>query len=259
VALNKHSPVPLYYQLAEQIREQIRSGELGPGEQLPSERLLSEHHAISRMTVRQAVAYLVREGVLVARHGLGTFVAEPKLTYDALHLLGFTEEIMQLGGRAVSHVLEQRRASPPPRVAEGLRLAPGDAVVTIVRLRLSDATPLLLETIYVPEGLCPGLEREDLATRSLYGVLEARFGVRLTRARQMLEATVANDYEAGLFGVAPGAAMILLEGVTYDDRDRPAEYFKAIYRGDRFKFAFDSERGAADVRASAPKLSVVLA
>ncbi|HWQ15580.1 MAG TPA: GntR family transcriptional regulator [Roseiflexaceae bacterium] len=259
MALNKHSPVPLYYQLAEQIREQIRSGALGPGEQLPSERVLSEQHAISRMTVRQALAYLVREGALVARHGLGTFVAEPKLTYDALHLLGFTEEIMRLGGTAVSQVLEQRITLPPPRVAQGLDLAPGAEVVAIVRLRLSDATPLLLETIYMPAALCPGLEQEDLATHSLYAVLEARFGLRLRRARQVLEATVANDYEAGLFGIARGTPMILLEGVTYDDRERPAEYFKAIYRGDRFKFAFDSERGTVAAPASASKLSVVLA
>lgn len=95
MALDKSSPIPLYYQLAELIRERIQSGELKPGDQLPSERDLSEQVAISRMTVRQAVAYLVREGTLVVKPGVGTFVAEPKLTYDALHLLGFTEEMIR--------------------------------------------------------------------------------------------------------------------------------------------------------------------
>jgi GntR family transcriptional regulator len=259
VSLNKHSPVPLYYQLAEHIREQIRSGGLRPGDQLPSERLLSERHAISRMTVRQAVAYLVREGALTARHGLGTFVAEPKLTYDALHLLGFTEEIMRRGGTAVSRVLEQGRAALPAGVAEGLELPAGEAAIRLVRLRLSGETPLLLETTYVPAALCPGLENEDLAAQSLYAVLEARYGLRLTRARYRLEATVANSYEAELFGVPAGAAMVLLEGVAYDERGRSAEYFKAIYRGDRVSFAFESERGAARDPAAGPRLSVVLA
>jgi GntR family transcriptional regulator len=259
VALNKRSPVPLYYQLAEQIREQIRSGRLQPGDQLASERLLSEQHAISRMTVRQALAYLTREGVLMARHGLGTFVAEPKHTYDALHLLGFTEEVMQRGGTAVSQVLEQRCVTPPPRVADGLRLSPGGPVTEIVRLRLWDETPLLLETTYVPATLCPGLETEDLATQSLYAVMESRYSVRVVRSQQTLEATIANDFEAQLFSVALGTPMILLEGVTYDDRGRPAEYCKAVYRGDRFKFSFESERGVSSEQPRAPRLSVVLA
>ena len=125
MALNKHSPIPLYYQLVELIKEQIRFGELKPGDQIPAERVLSELHGISRMTTRQAVAYLVREGALVARHGLGTFVAEPKLTHDALHLLGFTEEIMHRGGQAVSRVIEQALVPASARVAAELQPAGG--------------------------------------------------------------------------------------------------------------------------------------
>ncbi|HEU5102893.1 MAG TPA: GntR family transcriptional regulator [Roseiflexaceae bacterium] len=260
IVLDKHSPIPLYYQLAELIKEQIRSGELKPGAQLPAERTLSEQHAISRMTARQAISYLTREGTLIARHGLGTFVAEPKLTHDALHLLGFTEEIMQRGGKAISQVLEQALALPPLRVASELQLAPGEQVVKIVRLRLSDTMPLLLETTYIPASICPALTDEDLSIQSLYALLERRCGVRLKRARQTLEATVANEYESGLFGVAPGMAMILLEGVTYDERDRPTEYFKAIYRGDRFKFTFESERSVWVYDAPGmPRVSILLA
>jgi GntR family transcriptional regulator len=256
--LNKNSPIPLYYQLAELIKEQIRGGELRPGDQLPAERALSEQHTISRMTARQAIAYLIREGALVARHGLGTFVAEPKLTHDALHLLGFTEEIMQRGGSAVSRVLEQAVMQPPARVAAELRIASEEMVVKIVRLRLSDTTPLLLETSFVPLALCPALQHEDMAVRSLYGVLERQCGIILKCARQTLEATVANDYESQLFGVAPGTPMILLEGVTADDRDRPVEYFKAVYRGDRFKFAFESDRSVWMAPPDMPRVNIVL-
>ena len=260
MALNKHSPIPLYYQLVELIKEQIRFGELKPGDQIPAERVLSELHGISRMTTRQAVAYLVREGALVARHGLGTFVAEPKLTHDALHLLGFTEEIMHRGGQVISRVIEQALVPASARVAAELQLAPGEQALRIVRLRLSNGTPLLLETIFLPGALCPALEREDLETQSLYAVLGQRCGLRLKRARQTLEATVANDYEAQLFGVAPGTAMILLEGVTDDEQNRPTEYFKAIYRGDRFKFSFESERNAWELDAPGmPRVGIVLA
>jgi GntR family transcriptional regulator len=257
--LNKQSPIPLYYQLAELIREQILQGEFQPGDQLPAERLLSEQHGISRMTTRQAITYLVRDGVLVARHGLGTFVAEPKLTYDALHLLGFTEEIMRRGGKAVSRLLEQRVVPALPHTAAELRIAPGDAVVKIVRLRLSDATPLLLETIFVPVAICPALQHEDMAQRSLYGVLEQQCGLILKRARQTLEATVANDYERQLFDIALATPMILLEGVTADEQNRPVEYFKAVYRGDRFKFAFESDRSVwKETLPGMPRVNIVL-
>lgn len=259
MALNKASPIPLYYQLAELLREQIRTGELKSGDQLPPERMLSEHHGISRMTARQAIAYLLRDGSLITKHGLGTFVAEPKLTYNAFHLLSFTEEIVQHGGYAVSQVLEQHVVVAPPRVARELALASEAPVVKIVRLRLADDVPLVLETIFVSSARCPGLEGENLAERSLYNVLDQVYGITLKRARQTLEATVANAYERELFAVPLDMPMILLEGITADEQDQPVEYFKAVYRGDRFKFAYESERSAFAPSVSMPRLSILLA
>jgi GntR family transcriptional regulator len=211
------------------------------------------------MTARQAIAFLVREGVVIARHGLGTFVAEPKLTHDALHLLGFSEEITRQGGSPISRVIEQSLEAPPARVGAALQLRPGDMATRMVRLRLADDTPLLLETSYISAALCPELHHQELAAQSLYAVLEQRYGLHLRRARQTLEATVANDYEAKLFGITPGAAMILLESIACDERDRPIEYAKAIYRGDRFKFTFVSERGAWSAEPAGAQVSVVLA
>jgi len=259
MALNKTSPVPLYYQLAELLREQIRSGELRAGAQLPSERVLSERYVISRNTARQALAYLIHEGTVVARHGLGTFVAEPKLTHDMLHLRGFTEEMTQHGGQVSSRVLEHEARVAPPQVAASLQIRPAAPVARLVRLRLLDETPLLLETSFVPLALCPGLEHEDMATQSLYSVLEQRYSLRLTRSRQTLEAVVADAFEAELFRIPLGAPLFLLESLIVDDLERPIEYAKTVYRGDRFKFAFESERAAVSDAMSSAQISLVLA
>lgn len=259
MSLNKNSPIPLYYQLAELLREQIRTGELQPGDQVPPERVLSERYHISRMTTRQAIAYLTREGSIISEHGRGTFVAEPKLTFDAFHLLGFTEAIIQHGGKPISRVLEQEIVAAPARVATDLALGAQQQVVKIVRLRLADSTPMLLETIYISAALCPGLEREDLAARSLYSVMEQQYGITISRARQTLEATVANEYESQLFAMPVGTPMILLEAITSDAGNRPVEYAKAVYRGDRFKFAYESERSAVSSAHAMPRLSIVLA
>ncbi len=260
LAVDKRSPVPLYSQLAELIKERIRHGDLRPGDQLPAERELAEQAGISRMTARQAIAYLVREGVLIVKHGSGTFVAEPKLTYDALHLLGFTEEMMRRGAHVTSRVLVQDVVAPPPHVAENLALGTQDAVIQIDRLRLLDEAPLLLEASFIPAALCPGLEREDLATQSLYAVLMERYHLRLEHARQTLVAVLPSSYERQLLGVEPHTPMILLEGTTYLSTGAPVEYFKALYRGDRFEFQLASRRdGAAGEAPAAARLSVVLA
>ena len=258
LALDKTSPVPLYYQLAEAIKEQIHAGTLVPNAQVPPERELSEQTGISRMTARQAIAFLVRDGTLVVKPGVGTFVAEPKVTYQALHLLGFTEESMQRGSVVTSRVMELEIVQPPAGVCAGLNLGDGDMATKIVRLRESGETPLLLETTYVPLELCPTLRYEDLAETSLYMVMEQRYGLRLARAHQTFEAVGANDYESGLFGVVQGAALVLLEGVTYLDDGRPAEYFKAVYRGDRIKFELDSYRMLPTQAQVTPQVSLRL-
>lgn len=259
MSLDKNHPIPLYYQLVELLREQIQSGDLKPGDRLPSERELSEQVGISRMTVRQAVAFLSQDGTLVVQPGVGTFVAEPKLVHDTLHLLGFTEEMTRQGGTVSSRVLEQSLTVPPTYVANALNMQSGEEAVRIIRLRISEETPLLLETSYVPSQLCPGLENEDLESQSLYGLLQNRYDLKLESTRQTVEATIANDYEVQLFGVESGMAMILLEGLTYAEPGLPIEYVKAIYRGDRFKFELISDQQAlASETAGAHRVSVLI-
>lgn len=77
--INKHSPLPIYYQLEQGIKEMIEKGQLQPGEMIPSEREWAEMYEISRMTVRQAINNLVNDGYLVRKRGKGTFVATKKL------------------------------------------------------------------------------------------------------------------------------------------------------------------------------------
>jgi len=251
--LNKQSPIPLYYQLAEHLKEQIQAGELAIGDQLPPERDLARQMGVSRMTARQAMAYLVHKGLIEVKPGVGTFVAQPKLAHNALHLLGFSEEMGRLGSRVRSTVLRQERTVPPKRIAEQLHLASHEQVITIVRLRQVDQTPLLLETSHLPACLCPGLENVDLAERSLYTWLATEHQLTGYRATQTVEATAVSDYEQRLFQLTPGTAMLMVEGVTYDQQDRPFEYFKTIYRGDRFKFMLKSQRNGIDIAVLSPQ------
>ncbi|HEV2128286.1 MAG TPA: GntR family transcriptional regulator [Thermomicrobiales bacterium] len=257
--LNRHSPVPLYYQLVEHIRKSVRIGQLGTNAKLPAERDIAEQAGVSRMTVRQALTFLEREGVLVARPGVGTFVAAPKLTYDALHLVGFAEETMRHGGAVASSVIELGIGAPPAPIQVALRLSRGETAVKIVRLRAAGDDPLLLETSYLPADRCAGIEQEDLESQSLYTLLETRYGLRLMRATQTIEASAASEFEANLFGVADGAPVLVVEGVAYTVDDQPVECFRAVYRADRVSLGMESHRTERATESGISQVSVVVA
>jgi GntR family transcriptional regulator len=189
---------------------------------------------------------------------VGTFVAQPKLTSDPLHLLGFTEQMMATGGTVSSAVLNQEVLAAPAAVATALRLGPGAEVVRIMRLRSLNGTPLLLETSYFPHELVAGIENRDLATSSLYTLLERDYGIHLTHAQQSVEAIAANAYEGELFGIEAGSPMLLLEGVASTGAGVAGEFFKAVYRGDRFKFALRAVESPRESALGALPIDLVL-
>ena len=258
VSLNRASPLPLYYQLAEAVLEQIRRGAIAPGDQLPAERLLAEVVGISRMTARQAVAHLVSQGALEVRHGIGTFVSEPKLTYDPSHLRGFSEEMLRQGGAVSSTVLEQTIVMPPRVVAAALAISPDEPVMKLVRIRALNGVPLLLETSFVLQRQCSLLEHEDLQHGSLYAILSERCGIQVHHAQQTIEAVVADDYERDVFSIAVGTPMLLLEGTAFTESEEAVEYFKAVYRGDRFKFALGHFEHPTQLERGTLPLNLVL-
>lgn len=258
--IDKQSPIPLYYQLAELIRDQVHRGNFQAGEQLPAVQELADQAGISRMTARQAVDLLVRDGTLVVRHGVGTFVAEPKLVSDAIHLLGFTESMARRGITITSRVLDQQVILPAGPIVDSLMLRSNETVVQITRLRLVGTAPLLLETSSIPSRLCPGLETADLANQSLYAILAEQYGIHLQRSHHTLEAILPGAAEYMHFGHDLRTPVIVQEGTTYLEDDTPAEYFRAVYRGDRFKFELENRRVAGTEEGSrTAQLSLVLA
>jgi GntR family transcriptional regulator len=242
MSLQKNHPIALYYQLAELLREQIEDGQLQIGERIPSVRALAAQHGISQVTVRQALGELIKQGLLDVRRGVGTFVASPKIAYDSLFLTGFSEDMLSRGLMTHAKLLHLAVETPTVHIAQQLAITKEEMVIRIVRQRYSNGEPVVLDQSYLPSELCPGLEKEDLGSKSLYALLEGRWHLKLAHSTQWLEATGANDYEAELFGLPAGAPVILVRGVTYLADERPVEYFKVVYRGDRFKFRLETSR-----------------
>lgn len=242
IKLYHDSVLPLYYQLAEIIRKQIADGSLRVGDKLPSERDLAEMYQVSRNTTRQAVKTLVRDGVLCQEQGRGTFVAKPHVRLGLLRLTSFSEDMLERGLIPGARLLGLTIVEAPAKIGSALQIEPGSKVIKIDRLRLADGEPMAINTSHIPYDLCPDLLDESLDQTSLYRVLEDKYGFRLTHANQGLRAVAASREEAILLNITEGAPLLLQEGVAFLDDDRPLEYLKALYRGDRYEFSINPVR-----------------
>lgn len=257
IALDRSSPVPLYHQLFATIRQLVADGRLLAGEQLPPERELAEMAAVSRMTARQALADLERDGVVTVRHGVGTFIAAPRFVYDAIHLQGFTEMAEQSGLIATSRVVGQHVSPASPSETDALGLPNRMNLLRIVRVRSLGGSAIVLETSQLDAVRFGGLTGEDLG-QSLYRLLERRFGVRLTHAEETIEARLADEREAELLGIAAGSPTLVVSGTAYQG-GTAVEWFRSVYPAERVRLAVTSQRQVPGVDAGTQSVSMVLA
>jgi GntR family transcriptional regulator len=241
--IDRNSPLPYYAQVKELIHERIRKGDWKTGEQLPGEPELCRIFEVSRTVIRQALDSLMREGVIVRIKGRGTFVAEPKISEGLVQTLtGFYEDMMRQGYVPVSKVLKQEVVPASSKIARYLETNEGTPVIEICRLRYVQEIPLALVTTYVPQALCPSVLYADLTRQSLYTYLEKTCELRIARGRRIIEAVLANQYEAQLLEIPRDSPLILLDSVSYLEDDTPIEYYHALHRSDRARFEVELVR-----------------
>jgi GntR family transcriptional regulator len=239
--VDKTSPLPIYYQLEQEIKALIENGDLSPGDVVPSERELSEKYEISRMTVRQAINNLVNDGFLIRKQGIGTFVAKQKVEQKLKGLTSFSEDMRSRGMVPSTQVLEFQIVSPNKVISEGLALPNGSPVYEIKRIRLADGIPMAFEISYLSVERIPGLTRE-VVEGSLYHYVENDLHFKIHYANQVLEASIAREMESKVLSIQEGMPVLLMKRTTYLEDGRPLEVVKSVYPGDRYKFVVDMQR-----------------
>lgn len=239
--IDKNSPIPIYYQLEEEIKRLIEEGVLQPGDMIPSEREYSEKFNISRMTVRQAINNLVKDGYLVRHRGKGTFVAEEKLEQKLQGLTSFTEDMQARGLVPSTRLLEFSLTDPPVDVRNQLQLESAEKVYKMERVRLADGIPMALESSYVPQRIL-GEVGEEIVKQSLYQYIEHTLKLDIGQATQVLEASVARKRESEILEIKEGAPVLLMKRYTRLKNGQPFEVVKSIYRADRYKFIINIHR-----------------
>jgi GntR family transcriptional regulator len=229
--------IPLYIQIAEGLIAQIESGDLCPGEQLPPERELSEKLGVTRMTLRRALRVLEVQGLIIRKHGIGTYIAEPKIDRKMEIVFRFGSDMQQRGFTPQAKIISFDQIMAESSVAKDLIIPISAQIYSILRLRSINHEPVMLESYLIPVQRFPGLDRYDLENHSIYQVLE---DIPIARARQSFEPVVATEFEAELLNIAIGDALMMEKRISYDAQNLPIEFGKDRYRGDRFRFVTEA-------------------
>ena len=234
-ALDRGSPVPLYYQLAQQLEAAIEHGALAPGNLLGNEIDLSVRLGLSRPTVRQAIQTLVDKGLLVRRRGVGTQVVHSQVK-RGLELSSLYDDLEAAGQGPTMTVLRNEHVPATADVAAALGIAEGADVVVLERLRATHGQPVAFLCNYLPATLLE-LDSARLESTGLYRLMRTA-GITLHSARQTIGARCATAEEAARLDEPPGAALLTMQRTAYDDTGRPVEYGTHIYRASRYAFDF---------------------
>ena len=225
---------PLYLQLKKSIEEAVERGVFMPGDALPSERDIALKADISRVTVRKAVQDLVKGGVLVQRHGSGTFVAPrmERVEQSLSRLTSFTEDMARRGMSVRSQWLDRGLYAPSPEEMMVLGLSSTELVARVARLRIANDTPLAIERAALSARVLPD---PAAIVASLYATLQTG-GNRPVRAVQRISAANLGEEDARLLQVAPGVAGLHIERISYLASGKVIEFTRSIYRGDAYDF-----------------------
>lgn len=241
--IDKNSRIPIYYQIAEEFRNKIETGQLEYGDLLPSERELAEAYRISRMTVRQAINELKLEGIIVREKGKGTFVARRKFEQDLSRLTSFSEDIKQRDWEPSNKLIEIKIITDDSLVASILNVGVKDKVYKIKRIRMANEEPIALETVFTPQKRVGELNEQDL-TGSFYNTLENKLQLHIAYGEETIEAAIANKEEMKYLGIQQGDPVLLMQRTSFlqNEAALPVEYVKSAYRSDIYKFKMRLKR-----------------
>jgi GntR family transcriptional regulator len=225
---------PRYTQLYRHLAAAISDGRLEPETQLPPERDLADLTSVSRVTVRQAVAQLVAEGLVEQRRGAGSFVRaqRPKLEQSLSRLISFTDLMAARGKTSTSVVMARGLHLPSPDESLALGVPGHDRVARVERLRSADGMPMAIERSTLPVDILPDPERVGT---SLYAILRERDAAPV-RAIQRITALNLGPEEARLLNLAVGSAVLRIDRTAYLPNGRPIEFTRGLYRSDIYDF-----------------------
>jgi GntR family transcriptional regulator len=223
------------------LRRKIFAGKFSREKSLPSEDTLAAEYKVSRITVRQALASLEQEGLVIRQRGRGTFVSEKVKPLKLPKLTGSIEDLISMGIQTRTEVLDISWIEPLENVRK--QLASGDAkVLRIEKVRHIEESPFSYVLNYLPAEIGEKLPRDKVSSKPLLMILEEDLGIRADRAIQTLEATIADAEVAALLDIRIGDPLLKAERTVFDIKKKPVEYVAVLYRADKYSYMVKLKR-----------------
>jgi len=239
--LSNGSMQPLYMQIKEAIKQRILDGDYIAHERLPSESELMKVFGVSRITVRQALRDLHNDGMVFSVQGKGTFVSKPKAVQDVQRLQGFGEAMAPQGYETSARVISVSETRASQEVAEALNISRNKKIIELKRVRFLNREPISVDHSFFPYEIGQKLQGRDL-TQDIFPLLENEFGILLEHADLQIEATTANEEQAGYLNIDGSVPVLKIRRLVFSQSGDPVDFEYLFYRGDAFQYQLRVDR-----------------
>lgn len=238
--IDKTSPMPLYSQLKQVIREEIDNGQLKPGDAIPTEFELIEYFELSRTTVRQAISELVTENILYRRKGVGTYVAKPKIDLQYMgNILSYDTQVEHAGLKPRTKVISFTVMEADEKLAAQMEVQPGAKIIELIRVRYAEEEANVFVKSYLPYESCAFILELDMEKGSLYEALSQNTQTRVVTVRREVEAQLCTREDQKYMNLERGFPIQSFISKAYSEDGKLIEFSIAHYRGDRNKFCVE--------------------
>lgn len=247
--LQESSPLPLWFQIAERLRQTIADGTFAAGENLPSETHLNQVFGVSRSTSRAALDRLEQEGLIVRRSGKGSTVLSPRVEQPAIEMLGFSDDMRRRGLRPSYETLFTGRVRATAEVADAFSIRVNTSVYHSRRLLKADDRPIGMALSWLSPSILEGVPpptSEELANASLYAWLKEKCGVKVAGARESIEAAIVAEDMASELQMPKGSAVLVVRRRSDAADGSPIEYANLHFRSDRYRLHLESGSNVSD-------------
>jgi GntR family transcriptional regulator len=240
--LTREKGVPLYYQLDTILRKKILSGEIAPGAPFPTEDLLVQQYNISRITVRQALASLEKDRLIIRKQGKGTFVAEKIERAELPKLSGTGNDLVDISSqdsrriKIMTKVIGFSRLLANKTITDYLGIPEGNEIIRVERVRLANEKPLYHLLNYLPIDIGEKLNARALKSKTLTHLMETDLKITIKKAVQTIEADIVDSYIGAILEAREGDPCLILRRVVYEKDGRAIEYLVATFRADRYMY-----------------------
>jgi GntR family transcriptional regulator len=233
--------IPKYYQISQDIIALIRSGQLKPGMQIPSENEIIKKYQVSNTTARRSLHDIEAAGWGTRIKGKGTYVRDKNVQHSTVRILGFTRNMVEAGCKPSTKILDSRTINTDyTTTINGRKYTITAPLFKIHRLRFGDDIPMMIEVRYISLKLCPGIEKQDF-TGSLYEMFENQYHLPPAEVNQMLSTIIIDASTQRFFDVNEPIPAFRVEGVTFCGKEMILEMEDSIYRGDKYRFYINNK------------------